>query len=83
MGVLVATVVRNPTAASQVIVLESSSRASSRAITRLAISPSALVQEVFGTSDQPALVPALALLLAYVGVLYLAVRRWAIGPDLT
>jgi hypothetical protein len=81
-GVLVATAVPNPTAAGQVVVLEfvvESFIPGDRVGRYL---PFGLVDALFGSAGHLHVLPALALLIGYVGVLYLAVRRWALGRDL-
>jgi hypothetical protein len=82
-GVLIATAVRNPTAAGQVIVLAFIVESFLPGHDLPRYLPFGAAQGLAGAPDQLAPLPALAVLAAYLGVLYLAVRRWALGHDLT
>jgi hypothetical protein len=83
VGVLVATAVRNPTAAGQVIVLAFIVESFLPGHDLPRYLPFGAAQGLSGAPDQLAPLGALALLLAYAVALYLAVPRWALGHDLT
>jgi hypothetical protein len=83
LGVLAGTAVRNPTAASQVLVLDFviEELLPSDGIARFG--PFSLVQATFGTAPHLDALPALALLFGALVLGSLAVIRWAVPRDLT